>query len=119
MLMIVAGVMFGVPILWALTVGARRDERRARELGPRSGCPAWVAVTGLPKRRYRCCEPVYAGGPWCRRHEVDRSPAPETAEVTLIDEHQAVGRAVVQARIGIPLVALTVIATVGAGIWAI
>ncbi len=119
MLMIVAGVVFGVPIIWALSVGALRDRRRARELGPRTGCQAWVAVSGLPKRRYRCCEPVYAGGPWCRRHEVDRSPAPEPADATLIDEHQAVGRAVVQARIGIPLAALAVLVTVGAGGWAL
>lgn len=114
MILIAIGVLFGVPILWAVSVGALRDARAGRAMDPRTGCQAWVAVPGMPGRRYRCGEPRYAGGPRCRRHEVahargDLEPDPDG---TLIDESAAVGRAVRQARIGVPLAVLTVVGTV-------
>ena len=119
MVLIVIGVLFGVPILWAVSVGAMRDVRRAREIGPRAGCQAWVAVPGMAGRRYRCCEPRYAGGPWCRRHEVAhaRGTLEQDPDARLIDEPAAVGRAVRQARIGIPLVVLSVVGTVALLVW--
>ena len=120
MLLLLVGLLFGVPILWAVSVGAVREARRARRRSPRDGCQAWVAVPGLRGRRYRCCEPVYAGGSWCRRHEVARDGDPASVDdATLIDEPQAVGRALVQARIGIPLAILMVLGTGVLVVWAI
>lgn len=121
MLFIVLALIIGLPVLWTVSVGALRDARRARQLDPRDGCQAWVTVSGLRGRRYRCYEPVYAGGPWCRRHEVQgrTEPAEIDPDVDLIDEPQAVGRAIVQARIGIPLGIATVLGLVGALAWAL
>lgn len=104
MLLILVGLAFAVPILWTVSVGAVREVRQMRASDPRLGCQAWVAVPRLPGRRYRCGASVYAGGPWCLRHEVDREDQHEqAADVTLIDEPQGVGRALVRARFGIPL----------------
>jgi hypothetical protein len=120
-LLIAIGVAFGVPILWAVSVGAMRDVRRAREIGPRAGCQAWVAVPGMPGRRYRCCEPRHAGGPRCRLHAVAhaRGTLDEEPDATLIDEPAAVGRAIRQARIGIPLAALALAGGVVLLVWAV
>jgi len=117
----VIGVLFGVPILWAVSVGAMRDVRRAREIGPRAGCQAWVTVPGLSGRRYRCCEPRYAGGPWCRLHAVadTRGTLERDPDARLIDEPAAVGHAVRQARIGIPLAVVSVVGTLGLLFWAV
>lgn len=105
MLLILVGLAFAVPLLWTVSVGAVREVREGRRSDPRLGCQAWVPVAGLSGRRYRCCAPVYAGGSWCLRHEVDRGEEPDAAgtEARFIDEPQAVGRALVRARIGIPL----------------
>lgn len=121
MILIAIGVLFGVPILWAVSVGALRDARAGRAMDPRAGCQAWVAVPGMPGRRYRCGEPRYAGGPWCRRHEVARARGELEAEpdATLIDEPAAVGRALRQARIGVPLAVLTMVGTVVLLVWAL
>jgi hypothetical protein len=120
-ILVAIGVLFGVPVLWAVSVGALRDARAGRAMDPRAGCQAWVAVPGMPGRRYRCAEPRYAGGPWCRRHEVAhaRGLIEEEPEATLIDEPAAVGRAVRQARIGVPLAVLTVAGTVALLAWAL
>ncbi|WP_052667578.1 hypothetical protein [Nitriliruptor alkaliphilus] len=113
MLLILVGLAFAVPILWTVSVGAVREVREVRASDPRLGCQAWVAVAGLPGRRYRCGASVYAGGPWCLRHEVDREDQQEVAaDVTLIDEPQGVGRALVRARVGVPLAAVTALAAV-------
>lgn len=105
MLLILVGLAFAVPILWTISVGAVREVREVRASDPRLGCQAWVAVAGLPGRRYRCGAAVYAGGTRCLRHEVDRDVEEEGAatDVTLVDEPQAVGRALVRARVGVPL----------------
>ena len=110
MLLILVVVAFGAPILWTVSVGAVREARRARQQDPRVGCQAWVAVPGLPRRLYRCAEPSYAGGPWCRRHEVLPEARDAHPDVELIDEPQSVGRALAQARIGIPLALATIVA---------
>lgn len=121
MVLIAIGVLFGVPVLWAVSVGALRDARAGRAMDPRVGCQAWVAVPGMPRRRYRCGEPRYAGGPWCRRHEVAhaRSDAEPEPDATLIDEPAAVGRAMRQARFGVPLAVLTVVGAVVLLGWAL
>lgn len=121
MILIAIGVLFGVPILWAVSVGALRDARAGRETDPRAGCRAWVVVPGMPGRRYRCGEPRYAGGPWCRRHEVAHTRGELEAEpdARLIDEPAAVGRAVRQARIGVPLAVLTLAGSVALLVWAL
>jgi hypothetical protein len=123
-ILIALGVLFGVPVLWTVSVGAVRDARRARQIDPRSGCQAWVTVRGLGGRRYRCGEPLFAGGPGCRRHESERArdtlqvdPDKADPDAELIDEHQAVGRALAQARIGIPLAIVTVLATLVLIVW--
>lgn len=115
MLLLLVGLAFAVPLLWTVSVGAVREARALRRTDPRVGCQAWVPVTGLRGRRYRCCEPTYAGGSWCLRHEVERPAEHEGAasDAMLIDEPQAVGRALVRARIGIPL---AVASLVGAGV---
>jgi hypothetical protein len=114
-LLILVGLAFAVPLLWTVSVGAVGEARAVRRTDPRIGCQAWVAVPGLPGRRYRCCEPIYAGGSWCLRHEVDRTDEHGSAGagVTLVDEPQAVGRALARARIGIPLALASL---VGAGV---
>lgn len=123
MLLALVGLLFAVPVLWAVSVGAVREVRRARARDPRVGCQAWVAVAGLGGCRYRCCEPVFAGGSLCRRHEVERSravPGEEAADpdLEMIDQPQAVGRALVQARIGIPLAAGALLGLIVLGVWA-
>jgi hypothetical protein len=119
--LVLVGLAFAVPVLWTVSVGAMREVRRARRRSPRVGCQAWVTVPGLPGRLYRCCEPVYASGSFCRRHEADRgSDAPQgDSRPTTIDEPQAVGRALAQARIGIPLAILAVLGSVALLVWAI
>jgi hypothetical protein len=113
---------FAVPILWVVSVGALRDARRAREADPRAGCQAWVEVPRLPGRRYRCGSPVHvAGADRCLRHrsprggsEVDPTPEPE---LTYLDEPAAAGRALVLARIGVPLAVLAVLAAAACLVW--
>ena len=122
MLLLLAVLAIALPVLWAVSFGALRDARRAREVDPREGCQAWVEVRGQPGRRYRCARPRFAGGTWCRRHEVAPDAergAPDTAdaEVELIDEPQDVGRALAQARFGIPVAIATVVALLAATAW--
>lgn len=121
MLLILVGLLLGVPILWTVSVGAVREARRAKRLDPRAGCQAWVAVPGVRGRLYRCCEPVYAGGSWCRPHEVVRAgnATDVDSDAAPIDEPQAVGRALAQARIGVPLALVALLGTVALIVWAI
>jgi hypothetical protein len=118
-LFIAAAAIAAIPVLWALSVGAMGNARRARERDPRRGCQAWVAITGLGDRRYRCCEPRYAGGPWCRRHEVAhrRGELELAPDAALIDEPQEVGRSLVQARIGVPLAVLYLLGVAASITW--
>jgi hypothetical protein len=120
-ILIAIGVLFGVPVLWTVSVGAVREARRARRIDPRAGCQAWVKVPGLRGRRYRCGEPLFAGGPGCRLHDSERARdiLHVDPDAELIDEHQAVGRALAQARIGIPLAVVTVLATCVLIVWTI
>jgi hypothetical protein len=118
-LLILVVLIIGTPILWAVSVGALREAGRARRRDPRDGCQAWVSVPGLRGRLYRCCEPLYAGGPWCRPHEVARSRDTMEApgDVTRVDEPQAVGRAIAQARIGVPIAVLVTVAAIAVAVW--
>lgn len=123
MILIAIGILVGAPILWTVSVGAVREARLARTRDPRSGCQAWVEVPGpgMRGRHYRCGEPRYAGGAWCRLHEVQRARGTfdERPDALRIDEHQAVGRAMARARIGVPLAGLSVLATAGFVVWAV
>ena len=121
MLLILVVALFGAPILWTVSVGALREAGRARQRNPRVGCQAWVTVPGMRRRLYRCCEPVYAGGPWCRRHEVARArdALPTAQDTTLIDEPQAVGRALAQARIGVPVALAAILGAGAVAVWLI
>lgn len=121
MLLILVGLAFAIPVLWTVSVGALRELGRARGFDPRRGCQAWVAVPGLAGRRYRCCEPVYASGTWCRAHEVAlaRGELATDHDAVLIDESQAVGRALAQARIGLPLGLVAVVGVVALVVWAV
>ena len=116
---IAAAAIAAIPVLWALSVGALRTVRRARTRDPRQGCQAWVAISGLPGRRYRCGVPRDPGGAWCRRHEVDarRGTLELEPDATLIDEPQQVGQGLAQARIGIPLAVLYLAAASGLIAW--
>jgi hypothetical protein len=113
---------FAVPILWVVSVGALRDARRAREADPRAGCQAWVEVPRLPGRRYRCASPVHvAGSDRCLRHRTPRGSREAVAtpdpELTYLDQPAAAGRALVLARVGVPLAVLALLAAVAALIW--
>lgn len=120
MLLIIVGLAVGLPIVWVLSVGALREVRDARRDDPRAGCQAWVRVRGLPGRRYRCAQPLYAGGTWCLPHEVGvRDTAPTADDAITVDEPQTVGRALVQARIGVPLALVVVLGLVAAGVWTV
>lgn len=121
MLLTIVGLVFAVPILWAVSVGAIRELRRARRRSPRNGCQAWVAVPGLGGRRYRCCEPVFAGGDRCRRHHgAGESPlAQADVDAVFVDEPAAVGRALALARIGVPLAVVTVLVVFAVAWWAV
>jgi hypothetical protein len=116
-LLIVVGLAFAVPILWTVSVGAVREARRLRAVDPREGCQAWVTVPGLRGRVYRCGVPVYAGGSWCLRHELSGSRAEADPDVTAVDQPQEAGRALVRARVGIPLAVVTLLALVATTIW--
>ncbi|MTV24064.1 hypothetical protein FTX61_01310 [Nitriliruptoraceae bacterium ZYF776] len=130
MLLLLVALLVGLPLLWTVSVGALRDLRRARALDPRSGCQAWVTVRRLPDRRYRCGTPTYAGTDRCRLHlatEVTATPraagpapghATDRRGVRHLDEPQAVGQAIVLARIGVPLAVATSVGLVALSVWA-
>lgn len=113
------GLAFAVPILWTVSVGAVRQARRARASDPREGCQAWVAVRGLPGRRYRCCQPVPApGDDRCRQHRGREVPAAaETSGARLVDEPQEVGRSLALARVGVPAAAVALVGAVALAAW--
>ncbi|MEX1164241.1 MAG: hypothetical protein WEB03_11745 [Nitriliruptor sp.] len=121
MLLLLVGLAFALPILWTISVGAIREARRAREVDPREGCQAWVAVRGVGGRLYRCAQPVFIeGGSRCLRHrQAERDPASVDPDADLIDQPQAVGRATALARIGVPLAVLVATALVGTAVWAL
>lgn len=123
MLLALIGLAFAVPILWVVSVGAVRDARRAREADPRAGCQAWIEVPHLPGRRYRCGSPVHvAGADRCLRHRAPRGgevePQPDPA-LTYLDQPAAAGRALVLARVGVPLAVLVLLAAAAALVWAL
>lgn len=114
MILALVALVVAVPLLWAVSVGAIREAKAHRRAGAASGCRAWVEVAGMPGRRYRCCEPVYAGGPRCLRHELEADGDDPGAEH--VEESQAVARALVRARIGVPtaVAALALVVTLTA-----
>jgi hypothetical protein len=122
LLLALIALVFGVPVLWAVSVGALRDARRARQRDPREGCQAWVAVPRMGRRRYRCGAPLHAGGPTCRRHalaDLGSPAAPAASEdgVVLVDEPQDVGRALAQARVGVPLAIASTLGALALLLW--
>lgn len=121
MLLILIGLVFGAPILWTVSVGAVREARRMRQQDPRTGCQEWVAIRGLRGRLYRCGEPICAGGSRCLRHErgADENTEQTHPDSVLIDEPQAVGRALALARIGVPLAIAASVAAVVLLVWAL
>jgi hypothetical protein len=120
-LLLIVGLVVAVPIRWAVSAGALREVRRARELDPRQGCQAWVAVPRVRDRLYRCGEPVYAGGGRCLRHETGRAPDAGAThpDARRVDEPQAVGRALALARVGVPLATLAAVAATALVVWAV